>query len=331
MQSLSNPSLRRRSLIQGATAVTAACIAPTVFAQAAAGAKPIRLIVPYPAGGAADLIGRAVADSYAARHGQAVVVENKPGAGGHLGAEYALQQPADGNVLVLATIAHNGAFKMYPNLRYDPARELVPLTLIAESPNVLLVRDGLPVKNIPELLALARKEPGKLNYGSAGNGSATHMAAELFKYMAKVDIVTIPFSGGAPALAALLGGQVDLNFETGSTAQQAIRSGRVRALGVTTPQRSPVYPDLPAVAEFVPGYAAVPWYTVSVSNKTPDAIANKLSNEISTVVRSPELAARWQQLGMIPLGGSREEAQRRNASETQKWAAVIDSARIRVE
>lgn len=321
----------RRDFLRRAAA-TATCLAAPglVRAQGSFPAKPIKLVVPYPAGGAADLIGRSVADGLAARYGQPVVVDNRPGAGGHLGAEYLLQQPADGYTLMLATIAHNGAFKMYPSLRYDPPRDLLALALVAESPNVLLVRDGLPAKSVPELLALARAQPGKLNYGSAGNGSATHMAGELFKHMASVDIIAIPFAGGAPALAALLGGQVDLNFETGGTAQQALKTGRVRALAVTTPQRSPIYPDLPALAEFVPGYAAVPWYTISASSKLPESIAATLSADISAVVRTPELTARWRSLGLLPLGSTREEAQRRNASETRRWEAVIDAARLKI-
>jgi len=294
-------------------------------------ARAIKLVVPYPAGGAADLIGRTVADGLSARYGQPVMVDNRPGAGGHRGAEFALQQPADGYTLVLATISHNGAYKMYTALRYDPPRDLQPLALVAESPNVLLVRESLGVKSVPELLALLRAQPGKLNYGSAGNGSATHMAGELFKHMAKVDVVAIPFAGGAPALAALLGGQVDLNFETGSTAQQAIRSGRVRALAVTTAQRSPTYPDLPSLAEFVPGYVAAPWYTVSASSKLPDAIAARLSADIAAVVRAPEAVARWQALGVVPLGGDREEARQRNSIETKRWDAVIDAAKLKAE
>jgi tripartite-type tricarboxylate transporter receptor subunit TctC len=323
--------MRRRFLHQGA----AACLAWTgVTARAQPTAFPsrsIKLIVPYPAGGAADLIGRAVADGLSARYGLPVVVDNKSGAGGHSGAEFMLQQPADGYTLMLATISHNGAYKMYRSLRYDPARDLVSLALVAESPNVLLVREGLPVKTVAELLALARAQPGKLNYGSAGTGSATHMAAELFKHMAQVDIVAIPFRGGAPALAALLGGQVDLTFETGSTAQQAIKSGRVRAIAVTTPQRSPTYPDLPTVAQTVPGYAAVPWYTVSASSKLPEALAAKLNADITAVVRSPELATRWEHLGMVALGGTRDEALKRNVAETRRWETVIDSARIVAE
>jgi tripartite-type tricarboxylate transporter receptor subunit TctC len=323
---------RRRFLLHATAAGAMPLLAGTARAQAPAfPSRAIKLVVPYPAGGSGDLIGRIVAEGLAARYGQPVTVDNKPGAGGHTGAEFALRQPADGYTLVLATIAHNGASKLYKTLRYNPTTDLPPVALIAESPNVLMVRDTLPVKTVPELLAYARANPGKLNYGSAGTGSATHMAAELFKHLAQVDIVAIPFSGGAPAMAALLGGQVDLTFETGSTAQQAIASGRVRALAVTTPERSPKYPGLPAVAEFVPGYAAVPWYTISAPKGVPPAVLAKLNADITAVVRSPEAAPRWDALSVVPLGGSVDEALRRNQVETRRWEAVIDAARLQIE
>lgn len=323
----------RRNFLCVAAAVTWMAMSAGLHAETAATypSKPIKLIVPYPAGGAADVIGRIVADGLSQRYRQPVMVDNRPGAGGHTGAEHLLQQPADGYTLMLATIAHNGAYKMYRNLRYNPAVDIPPLALIAESPNVLLVRNDLPVKTVAELIALAKAQPGKLNYGSAGTGSATHMAAELFKYMTRTDIVSIPFRGGAPALAALLGGQVDLTFETGSTALQAIKSGRVRALAVTSAQRSPSYPDLPALSEFLPGYEAVPWYTVTVHKGTAPDIMAKLSTDISETVRSKGLASRWDMLGVVPLGGTREDALRRNAIETQRWVTVIDSAHIRID
>jgi len=293
--------------------------------------KPLTLVVPYPAGGAADVVGRTVADGLAARYGQPVVVENRPGAGGHLGAESALRQPADGYTLVLATIAHNGVSKIYKNLRYDPQRDMQPLALIAESPNVLLVRENLPATSVPELIQLAQSKPNALNYGSAGYGSATHMAAELFKHLTKAEIVNIPFSGGAPALVALLGGQIDMTFETGSTAQQALQTGRVRALAVTSENASPIYPGVPPISDYVPGYSAAPWYTVSASSKIPDALADKLSADISAAVRSPALAERWKKLGVVPLGGTRAEARARNEAESNRWNDVITAAKLQVE
>jgi len=197
---------------------------------------------------------------------------------------------------------------------------------------VLMVRDGLPVKSVAELIAMARAQPGKLTYASAGSGSATHMAAELFKYMTKLDILGIPFKGGAPAQIAMLGGQVDVNFETAGTAWPAIKTGKVRALAVTLPARSPSFPDLPAIAEAgVPGYAAVPWYTVSGPKGIPAEIVRKLNADINAVLKSPELAKRWDTHGVIPLGGTPEDAARRNDTEVKRWSAVIEAAKIQVE
>jgi len=294
--------------------------------------QPIRMIVPYPAGGIADLLARDVADGLSKIYGQAVIVENKPGAGAHLGAELVVNAPADGYTLMLGTISHHGAFKMYRNLRYSPATDLLSIAVIAESFNVLMVRESLPVKSVAELLALARAQPGRLTYASAGSGSATHMAAELFKYMAKVDILAIPFKGGAPGQVALLGGHVDVNFETAGTAWSAIRTGKVRALAVTAAARSPSFPDLPAIADAgVPGYASVPWYTVATRKGVPSEIVHKLNADINVVLKSPELAKRWETLGVVPLGGTPDDASRRNQAETKRWEAVIDAARIEVD
>lgn len=294
--------------------------------------QPVRIIVPYSAGGSADLMARAIADGLGKMYKQPVLVENMPGAGGHIGAEFVVKAPADGHTLVLATISHNGAYMMYKRLRYDPAKDIQPVALIAESFNVLMVRESLPVKSVGELIALARAQPGKLTYASAGSGSATHMAAELFKYMAKLDILGIPFKGGAPAQVALLGGHVDVNFETGSTAAQAINSGKVRALAITATARSAFFPDLPTVADSgVPGYAAVPWYTVSTGKGVPADIVRKLNADINSVLKTPELLKRWEAMGLMPLGGTPEDALRRNQEETRRWEAVIEAAKIQVD
>lgn len=310
-----------------------AAAAGSTLAQAQSfSSERIEIVVPYPAGGSADLMARAVADGLTRIYGRTVLVENMPGAGGHLGAEFVVKAPADGRTLMLATISHHGAFKMYGRLRYNPAADLQPIALIAESFNVLMVRKSLPVKSVAELIALARAQPGKLTYASAGSGSATHMAAELFKYLTKVDILGIPFKGGAPAQVALLGGHVDVNFETGSTAAQAIRSGKVRALAITSAARSAFFPDLPAIADSgVPGYAAVPWYTVSTGKGVPAEIVRKLNADINAVLKSPELLKRWEVMGLAPLGGTPEDALRRNRAEIKRWEAVIDAAKIRVD
>lgn len=294
--------------------------------------KPIKLVVPYAAGGPADMLARMVADKLGPRLGQPVVIENKPGVGGHAGAELVAKAPADGYTLVLATIAQNGAVKLYKNLRYDPTNDLQPVILIAESPSVLLVKQDLPAKSVSELLALARSQPGKLTYGSAGNGSAMHMAAELFRYMSKIDYVHVPYRGGAPAMIDLLGGQIDMMFDSEGTAHQHIKSGKVRALAVTSITRNPSLPDVPTVAEAgVPGYSSVPWYTISTARGVPAAIVNKLNVEINAVLKAPELVQRWADLGVLPLGGSVADAVRRNKAENEKWSAVIDAANIRLD
>lgn len=301
-------------------------------AQDAFPSKPVKIVVPYAAGGPADLLARQVAEKLGPRLGQPVVVENKPGAGGHTGAEQVAKGAADGYTLVLATIAHNGAVKLYPNLRYDPMKELKPVILLAEAPSILIVRQDLPARSVQELLALAKSQPGKLSYGSAGNGSAMHMAAELFRYMTKVEYVHVPYRGGAPAMADLLGGQIDMLFESLGTAHPQLKTGKVRALAVTGSQRNPSLPDVPTVAESgVPGYSSVPWYTLSVASATPAAIVNKLNAEINAVLKDKSLVQRWEGLGIVALGGSPADAQKRNEAETAKWSAVITAANIKLD
>ena len=313
-------------------ALTLGATSLTVLAQDAYPSKPIKLVVPYAAGGPADMLARMVAEKLGPRLGQAVVIDNKPGAGGHSGAELVAKGPVDGYTLMLGTIAHNGAVKLYKNLRYDPLHDLQPVILIAESPSVLLVRQNLPAKSVSELLALAAAKPGKLSYGSAGNGSAMHMAAELFRYMTKIDYMHVPYRGGAPAMADLLGGQIDILFESMGTAHQHIKSGKVRALAVTSTMRNPSLPDVPTIAESgVPGYSSVPWYTISVARGVPAAIVNKLNTEINAVLKLPDFAQRWDALGVLPLGGSVADAVQRNQVETDKWSAVIDAAQIKLD
>lgn len=291
--------------------------------------RPIRLVVPYSAGGIADMLARTVAERLSARIGQNVVIDNRAGAGGHVGGEFVASAPADGYTLMLGTIAHNGVAQIYRNLRYDPTRDLQPVIAIAESPSVLLVHQSVPANSVNELLALARAKPGGLSYASAGNGSAMHMAAELFKYMSKTHIVHIPYKGAAPAMTDLLSGQIPMLFESVGTVQQHIKTGRVRALAVTSEKRDPTLPDVPTLNEAgVPGFAAVPWYTISVARGVPADIVQKLNADINAVLKSPELVKRWDSQGVIPLGGTPEDAVKRNRIETERWAAVINAAKI---
>ncbi len=316
------------------TALVATAAGPFAQAQTAADfpRQQIRIVVPYSAGGSADTMARDIAAGLGQIYKQPVVVDNRPGGGGHIGAEQVANAPPDGHTLMLGTISHHGAYRMYRKLRYDPPKDLRTVVLVAESFNVLMVRESLPVKTAQELLAMAKSQPGKLTYASAGSGSATHMAAELYKHMAKVDLLGVPFKGGAPAQVALLGGHVDVNFETAITARAAIQSGKVRPLAVTSRQRSPSYPDLPTIAESgVPDYAAEPWYTIATASGVPDEIVARLNADINKVLQSPDLARRWNQQGLTPLGGTPQAGEARNREETRRWEAVIESAGIQVE
>lgn len=293
---------------------------------------PLKLVVPYSAGGPADMLARMVADKLAQRLNQPVLIDNRPGVGGHAGGEFVAGAPPDGYTLMLGTIAHNGAAKLFKNLRYDPGQDLKPVILIAESPSVLLVNQTVEARSVGELLALARAKPAQLTYGSAGNGSAMHMTAELFKYTTHVDLVHVPYRGGAPAMTDLLGGQINMLFESVGTAHTYLKTGKLRALAVTSTKRNPSLPDVPTIAESgVPGFSAVPWYTISVAKGVPAAIVARLNGEINAVLKAPDLAQRWDALGVVPLGGTPQDAAKRNKLETDKWSAVIAAAHLQAE
>ena len=315
------------------TILLLALAAPPALAQPAAyPSKPIRLIVPYAPGGVADLMSRILAQRLGPLYKQQIVIDNRPGSGGHIGADIAVKAPPDGYTLVFATIAHNCAYAMYSRLPYDPAKDLLPVILLAEGQGVLVVHPSLPTKSVKEFLALAKARPGELNYGSAGAGSATHMAAELFKSVASVNLTHIAYKGSGPAMIDLIAGQIHLMFENVSTAVPYIKANRIRALGVTSRGRVPSLPDVPSIWEAgVPGYEAVPYYTMSVSSKVPQDIVRKLNADLDAILKSPELTPRWAELGLAPLGGSPEAALKRNAVETATWTKVIKAAGIKAD
>lgn len=314
--------------------VACACMT-TGLAAAQTGDYPsrqIRLVVPYAAGGIADILARLLSQPLSAAYGRQVIVDNRPGSGGHIGGELVASAPPDGYTLVLATIAHNAAYAMYSNLAYDPAKALKPVILIAESAGVLVVHPALPVKSAAEFLALARARPGALAYGSAGHGSALHMAAELYKFMAKVDLVHVPYRGSAPAMADLISGQTQVMFENIASALPYVKSARVRPLGVTSMRRNASLPDIPPLAESgVPGYESVPYYTISVAAAVPADIVRKLATDLNRAITLPEIQPRWIAIGVTPLGGSPEDAVKRNVAETERWSKVIKAANIRAE
>ena len=295
-------------------------------------AKPIRIIVPYAPGGVADLLSRIVAQRLGPMYGQQLVIDNRPGAGGHVGGELTAKSTPDGYTVMLGTTTHNAAYAMYSKLSYDPPRDLQPIILLAESQGVLVVHPTLPVKTVKEFLALAKARPGELNYASAGPGSATHLMAELLKMTAGVNLTHVAYKGSGPAMIDLIAGQIEVMVENVSTAVPFIRAGKVRALGVTSRQRDANLPNVPTISEAgVPGYEAVPYYTMSTSAKVPQEIVRKLNADIDAVVKHPELAPRWAELGITPLGGTPEAAVKRNALETEKWTKVIKAAGIRAD
>jgi tripartite-type tricarboxylate transporter receptor subunit TctC len=303
-----------------------------LFGPSLAEAGQIRMIVPFAAGGTADVLGRVVAQQLGALTGNRVVVENRPGSAGNIGAEVVAHGPSDGSVLLLGTIGIHAASKIYRSLPYDPAKELQPVTILAEVPNVLIVHPSVPAKDIKEFLALARDKPGTLNFGSAGNGSSTHMIAELFKLKAKVDLTHIPYRGSAPALNDLIAGRIQLMVENLPTALPFIQSGEVRALGVTSAVRSDSLPDVPTIAEAgVPGYEATAWFTIAVASSVPPATVASLNSDIRKVLQAPDAIERFKALGAVIVGNSVADANAFFASETAKWNDVIETAQIKID
>lgn len=295
-------------------------------------ANQIRMIVPFAAGGTADVLGRIVAQQLGALTGNQVVVENRPGSGGNIGAETVAHGPSDGSVLLLGTIGIHAASKIYRTLPYDPVKDLQPVTILAEVPNVLIVHPSVPAKDVKEFLALAREKPGALNFGSAGNGSSTHMIAELFKLKAKADLTHIPYRGSAPALNDLVAGRIQVMFENLPTALPFIQSGDVRALGVTSAARSASLPSLPTIAEAgVPGYEATAWFTIAVASSVPPAAVASLNSDIRKVLQEPDVIERFKSLGAVIVGNSVADANAFFASETAKWNDVIETAKIKID
>ncbi|AEF88872.1 MULTISPECIES: Bug family tripartite tricarboxylate transporter substrate binding protein [unclassified Delftia] len=310
--------------VAGAAPVTA--IAQDGFPQPG---RQLRIIVPFTAGGSSDVQARMLADRLSRLWGQPVVVENKPGAGGHLGGRYVADQPADGYTLMVGSIGLHAAYGVYGKLAYDPAKDLRVVTVLAEMPHVVVATPSLPASNLAELTALAKKAPGTVNFGSAGVGSSVHMMGELYKLQAGAPIVHVPYRGSSAALNDLLGGQIQLMFENPPTVLSHIRGGKLKALAVTGSQRLPALPDVPTAAESgLKDYVATSWTTVAVSSKVPEAIVKKLNDDIRKVVATPEFRKGLQEQGMSAVANSLPEAQSFVAREKQRWDRVIAEGHI---
>jgi tripartite-type tricarboxylate transporter receptor subunit TctC len=312
--------------LAGVLALLAAAPAP---AQDAFPSRSIRIVVPYSAGGAADVLGRLFAQHLATAYSQQVVVDNRPGAGGHIGADLVAKSPADGYTLLLGAIGTHAGYAIYRKLSYDPAKDIQVLTLIAEVPNVVIVHPSVPATTIRELIALAKAKPGALNYGTAGTGTSTHMTTELFKMLTGVELTHVPYRGSAPALNDVIAGQIQLMFENVPTVPPHVKSGAVRALAVTSRVRVPPLPEVPTVAESgVPDYEAAAWFTVAGPTGMPQPVIDRLSRDLMRLIATPEINAHIRELGAIPVGNSPEDAARFVAAEREKWTKVIVAAKI---
>ncbi len=317
------------SKLMAVIAMLGLLVAAPAFAQQYP-AKTIRLIVPFVAGGSADVLGRVLAQRLTQQYGQQMVVENRPGSGGHVGAEAAARAAPDGHTIVFGTIGIHAAYTIYSKLGYDPARDLQPVAMYADVPNVLIVHPSVPALNVKEFIALAKKNPGRLNFGTAGSGSSTHMCGEWFKLVTGVNLTHVPYKGSAQAMQDLLGGQIELMFENLPTGIAQIKAGKVRALGMTSKERSPSMPDVPTVAEAgVPGFEATAWFTIAAPSKVPTDIIRKLNADMNAFLKAPDMQARWIDMGVVPLGGSPADAEKFFASEREKWNKVIKAAGIR--
>jgi len=293
--------------------------------------KPIRWIVPFPPGGAMDVMARALAEKSSKSLGQAVVIENKPGAGGNIGADFVARSDADGYTMMITSIGMATNKYLYPKLSYDPVKDFSPVSLIAIVPNVLVTNTTQPnVKTVSDVIANAKAQPGKLTYASAGNGSSIHLAGEVFTSMAKIDMQHIPYKGSNPAVTDLLGGQVNYMFDSITSAKPHIDAGKLRPIGITTSKRSKALPNVPTIAESgLPGYEVTPWFAVFVPAATPKPIVNKLNAALLDALKSPEIKAKFDGIGAEPLGTTPDELAIYLNKEIERWGKVISTNNIK--
>jgi tripartite-type tricarboxylate transporter receptor subunit TctC len=294
--------------------------------------RPVRVIVTFPTGGGTDIVARMIFQKVAERTSGSYVIDNRGGAGGTIGTEQVAKAPADGYTIVVVSGSHTINPSLYKKLNYDAARDFAPVTMLVAGPGVLVVHPSLPARNVRELIAFAKSRPGQLFYASPGNGTPPHLAAELFKAMAGVDIVHVPYKGNAQAMTDLIAGQESLSFPTGPSAMPHVQAKRLRALGVTSTKRAVGLPDIPTIAESgLPGYDASAWYGVLAPAGTPPAIIVKLQSEIHIALRSPDIVDKLSAQGLEPAPNTPEEFARFIAAELAKWNSIIAAAGIKVE
>ena len=317
--------ISRRLALAGACAALAASLAPTGAAAQAYPSKPITIIVPFSAGGTTDILARVVGQALTTELGQSVIVDNRAGAGGNIGASLAAKAPADGYTLFMGTVGtHAINAALYKKMPFDPIKDFAPLTRVANVPNLLVANPAQPYKTVQELIAYAKANPGKVNFGSSGSGSSIHLSGELFKSMAKVDMQHVPYKGSAPAVTDLLGNQIGIMFDNMPSAIQHVRSGKLRPLAVTTAKRSPELPNVPTIAESgVPGYEATSWFGLFAPAGTPAPIVAQLNKAIVRVLGQPEVKKKLAEQGAEPVAETPEQFAAFIHQESLKWGKVV--------
>jgi tripartite-type tricarboxylate transporter receptor subunit TctC len=313
---------RRRFLYLATAAAALASVSRMATAQTYP-TRPVRLIIGYPPGGSADITARLLGQWLSERLGQPFVIESRPGASTNIATEAVVRAPPDGYTLLLVAPANAINATLYEKLNFNFISDIAPVAGIIRFPYVMVVNPSVPAKTVPEFIAYAKANPGRLNMASSGNGSTIHVSGELFKMMTGVNMIHVPYRGGAPALTDMISGQVQVMFDNVPTSIEFIRAGKLRALAVTTATRSEVLPDLPTVADFVPGYEASAWYGVGVPKGTPDDIIGKLNKEINAILAEPKAKARLADLGASLLAGSPADFGKLVADETEKWGKVV--------
>jgi tripartite-type tricarboxylate transporter receptor subunit TctC len=323
--------LIRRQFLQLAGAVAATPAFPRLASALDYPRRPVRIVAGFAAGGGVDITARLIGQWLTERLGQSFVTENRAGAGGNIGTEAVVSAAPDGYTLLLATVPNAVNASLYEKLNFNFIRDIAPVAGIIRVPMVILLNPSVPAKTVPEFISYAKANPGKVNMASAGNGSAPHMAGELFKMMAGVNLVHVPYRGQGPALTDLLGGEVQVLFATAPGTTDYITTGKLRALAVTTAAPAEVLPELKTVGDFVPGYEASQWYGIGAPRNTPPEIVDKLNREINAAISDPTMKARLAAVGGEPLPGSPEAFGKLIAEETEKWGKVVRAAGIKPE
>jgi len=325
--------MKLRLLAASAIVACTAVAAPAVYAQAVYPTKPIRIVVPFPAGGTTDILARAVGQKLTETNGQPVLIDNRPGAGGNIGAELVAKSPPDGYTLLMGTVGtHAINPSLYAKMPYDHQKDFAPVILVAGVPNVLVINPSVPANSVQELIAYGKANPGKLNFASSGSGTSIHLAGELFKTMSGVQMTHIPYKGSAPAIADLLGGQVQIMFDNLPSALPQIKAGKLKALAVTSAQRATALPDVPTIAEAgLPGFEASSWFGLLAPAGTPKEVIVKLNTEVAKWLASPEAREKLAAQGAIAAGKTPEDFTQHIVAETAKWQKVVKESGAKVD